>query len=137
MEFISVNKELLKEASDIIMNLLEENKNLKLEMSSIQKEASNYKGALEREKIASVLEEKNLAPYEKIVSLKEGNLSPDEENSLRALANLDTAILSTNYEAVEKNASDVSDSYDVGASIRRDHRAQNLLDELQSLKYQN
>ena len=137
MEFISVNKDLLKEASDIITNLLEENKNLKLENTSLSKEANNYKGTLEREKIASVLEEKNLVPYEKIVSLKEGNLSIEEVDKLRALANLDTSMISANYEAVEKTASDVSDAYDIGASIRRDHRAQNLLEDLQSLKYQN
>jgi hypothetical protein len=137
MEFVNVNKDLLKEASDIITNLLEENRHLKSENVSLQRDASTYKNALEREKIASVLEEKNLVPYEKIVSFKEGRLSSDDENTLRSLANLDTTLVTSSYEPVEKTASDLTDAYDVAASIRRDHRAQNLLEDLQSLKYQN
>lgn len=89
-------KELFKEASDVIDELIEKVASKEEENEQLRIELLNYKEASEREQIATILEEKSLTSMAKIASLRNGSLDSKEFNRLKTIAN--SNLVDSNFE---------------------------------------
>lgn len=132
---ITVDLDLIKEANDIVEQMTGEIVSLKEKYASIEKELNEFKEAAEREKIADILDEKSLVPYEKVVAYREGKLSKEENESLKSLAQINVDYISHEHQPTTKTASfDFREASEEASSLRRQQRAERLQEELESLK---
>lgn len=135
MEKIAIDIELLKEASEVITSLKDEVSDLRKKADAQDRELNSLKMQIEREKIASALEEKNLVPVEIIEKIKEGSMPDSEYEKYKTLASVDTSL--TNYEINSEKTASVIDykvASDMAVTIRKNDRGEMFLRELQSLK---
>jgi hypothetical protein len=134
-QLITIDINLVKEAYDVVNSLKEELKTLNSKYEEEHKELIALRDLNDREKIASILEEKGLVPYDKIVGLREGKLSKNEVESLKAMAQVDVEY-TTSLHTPTKTASDEFLEASEGARFsRRDLRARKLIEDLESLKF--
>lgn len=128
-------KELFKEASDVIDELVEKLACVQNENEKIKTELLELKEASERKKIADILEEKSLTSMRKIASLREGTLEKQEFERLKIIA--ESNILDSNFEHETKIATydNVLETPMDALERRRQERAEILYNELQSIIY--
>jgi hypothetical protein len=120
---------LLKQASDLISDLVEDISTSKSTIQKLEEELSVLKKATETEKLANELELKGLVSFDKISALRDGNLDEDEINELKTLSKLDLSY-NSNYESSTKVATGDFDSQDSAVDYNRRLRTQFLMDNL-------
>lgn len=130
-------KELFKEASDVIEELVEKVANIQEENEKMRIELLELKEASEREKVAAILEEKSLTSMSKIASLRNGSLNKEEFERLKIIA--ESNILDSNFE--HNKETKIATDYNVpetpmeGLERRRQERAEMLYNDLQTIIY--
>jgi len=120
---------LLKQASDLISDLVEDISTSKNTIQKLEEELSVLKKATETEKLANELELKGLVSFDKISALRDGNLDEEEINELKTLSKLDLSY-NSNYESSTKVATGDFDSQDSAVDYNRRLRTQFLMDNL-------
>lgn len=120
---------LLKQASDLISDLVEDISTSKSTIQKLEEELSVLKKSTETEKLANELELKGLVSFDKISALRDGNLDEDEINELKTLSKLDLSY-NSNYESSTKVATGDFDSQDSAVDYNRRLRTQFLMDNL-------
>jgi len=130
-------KELFKEASDVIEELIEKMANIQEENEQMRIELLELKEASEREKVAAILEERSLTSMSKIASLRNGSLSKEEFERLKIIA--ESNILDSNFEYDKETK--IATDYNIpetpmeSLERRRQERAEMLYNDLQNFIY--
>jgi len=128
-----MTKDLIKEAHDLISELIEKVASLESDLSTKEADIASLKKLNEQEKLASVLEEKANVPYEKIIALRKGEVSDKEFARLKQLSEVGQL---NNFEKVEEEKIASNDLFDkaVGSvEFRKQARAEAAFEALQSI----
>lgn len=119
---------LLKQASDLISDLVTDLTNSKAVVAKLEAEISVLKKSTETEKLANELELKGLVSFDKISALREGELDEDEINELKTLSKLDLTY-NSNYEPTKIASGDVEpmeSTSDYNRRLRTQYLYENL-----------
>lgn len=119
---------LLKQASDLISDLVENLSASKSNIEKLQNELAILKKSTETEKLANELELKGLVSFDKISALRDGELDEDEINELKTLSKLDLNY-NSNYEPAKIASGEIEPTESV-VDYNRRLRTQYLIDNL-------
>lgn len=120
---------LLKQASDLISDLVTDLENNKTKVSQLEKELYSLRKSNETQKLAQELELKGVVSFDKISSLRNGELDDDEITELKTLSKLDAGY-NSNYE-ITKSASVFEDIQGESATAyNKRMRTEYLLEEM-------
>lgn len=130
-------KELFKEASDIINELIEEVSDTRKRNQELENDLQKYKEASEREQIAKILEERSLTSMAKIASLRDGTISKTELEKLKIVA--DSNLIESTFEHSNSSITKVAEEREIpdytleAMEARREQRAELLYNSLQQM----
>lgn len=133
-KLVTIDISLIKEAHDIVSEMKEEIVSLKNQLDVEHKELIQLKNISEREKLASILDEKGLIPYNKVVDLREGKISKEEFENLKNLAQVNLEYATSSHNPTKIASEEFFDTSQGQRVFAREQRAQQLFDDLQALK---
>lgn len=118
---------LLKQASDLITDLVSNLENNKNKILILEKELSDLKKHTETEKLANELELKGLVSFDKISALRDGELNEEEISELKTLSKLDLNY-GSNYETskVANEPDTIESTVDYNRRLRTQYLYENL-----------
>lgn len=128
-----MTKDLIKEAHDLISELLEKVASLENELGDKDKSVAALKKLNEQEKLASILEEKGNVSYEKIIALRKGEVSDTEFQKLKQLSEVEPL---QNFERIEEEKVASNELFEKAINsveFRKQARAEAAYDALQSI----
>jgi len=131
---VNFEYDLIKEAYDVIQSLKDEVVTLTSELEKTSSELQKHKDSEERNKIASILEERDLVPYEKIVDLREGRLSQSDFESLKNVANAHVDYISSTLSHSKEASLDSYEGLEEATVSRQEMRARMFKESLENLK---
>jgi len=132
-QLINIDVSLIKEAYDVVNQLKVDLAELTSKYETEHKELLQLKEAADREKLADILEEKGLVPFDKIVGLREGKLANEEVDNLRTMAQVDFEHATSVHKP--KTASEEFHKASEEARVsQREKRGEKLLEDLKDLQ---
>lgn len=128
-----MNKQLIKEASEVISGLLNALTESQSEAERLRQELKSLNSSVHREKLANELEKKSLLSYDELKKIKDNEYSESELENFEKLSAFDPTFLTEKY-TVDVPQTDPS-LYEAPADTRKESRANIFKDFLQFNNY--